>query len=167
MKWIKDWMVKRQVNAKLHMLKAKDVRIPQEIKTIGIIAASSADFELTKETVRQLWGYKVRVIGFYYEENKDQPVDSMSYKHFDLLGNPTAYFNAFMTEKLDIILVPSLHLNPYLRYLLLSNKCNFNLGFYTEENEPYLDLMLQYGEGDLEKNIYQLINYLHKIQEAC
>lgn len=167
MKWIKDWMVERQVKAKLHLLKAKDVRIPQEIKTIAIIAASSNDFELTKETIRKLWGYKVRVVGFYYEESNLAPVDSISYKHFDLLGNPTEYFNSFMTEKLDIILVPSLHLNPYLRYLLLSNNCGFNLGFYSEQNEPYLDLMLQYEEGDLEENINRLINYLQKIQEAC
>lgn len=167
MKWIKDWMVKRQVKAKLKLHKAKEVRIPQEIKTIGILSASGHDFELTKETIRKLWGYKVRVNGYYYEENNLAPVDSISYKHFDLLGNPTEYFNSFMTEKLDIILVPSLNLNPYLRYLLLSNHCGFKMGFYSGENEPFLDLMLQYEEGDLEENINRLINYLQKIQEAC
>lgn len=167
MKWIKDWMVKRQVEAKLHLLKFKGVKIPQDIKTIGILAGSATDFEKTKEAIRNLWGYKVRVIGFYYEESNQSPVDSISYKHFDILGNPTEYFNSFMTEMLDIILVPSLHLNPYLRYLLISNKCNLNLGFYSQENEPFLDLMLHYEEGDLGENIYRLINYLQKIQEAC
>lgn len=167
MKQIKDWMVKRQIKAKLHLLKSKDVRIPNEIKTIGILAASSEDYELTKETIRQLWGYTVRIIGYYYDETNPNAIDSISYKHFDILGNPTEYFNAFMTEKLDIILVPSLNLNLYLRYLLLSNKCRFNLGFYSEMNESYLDLMLQYEESSLGENINRLINYLNKIQEAC
>lgn len=160
-------MVKRQVKSKLDLLKSKDVRIPQEIKTIGILAACAHDFKLTKETIRKLWGYKVRLIGFFYEESNLALVDSISYKHFDFQGNPTEYSNSFMTEKLDFILVPSLDLNPYLCYLLLSNNCGLNLGFYSKQNEPYLDLMLQYEEDNLEENIHQLINYLQKIQKAC
>jgi hypothetical protein len=68
---------------------------------------------------------------------------------------------------MDFILVPTLKLNPYLRYLLLANQSGFNIGFFSEENKHYLDLMLQIEDIDLEKNIQNLIDYLNKIKEAC
>jgi hypothetical protein len=84
-----------------------------------------------------------------------------------LWGLPTEYFNAFKSEKMDFILVPSLQLNAYLRYLLLANESSFKIGFFSPENKPYLDLMLDHEEGELHSNVHHLLDYLKKIKEAC
>ena len=170
MKWLKKKMVQKQVDAKLKKLGKRTAQLPEQIKSIGLLAASETDFEQTKEYLRNLWGYKVSISGFFFEEEKNQSVpqvSAVSAHHFTILGGHKSHLDAFVNEKLDIILVPSLHLNPYLRYLLLSNPTGFRLGFYSEENSPFLDLMLAQDSDDLNENIQHLINYLNKIKEAC
>lgn len=167
MKWIKDIMVQKQTQSRLQLQAKKEITIPTQIKQVGILADSEEDFELTKEVIRSLWGYKVRVVGLFYDQEKSTKVEAFSHKHFNIWGQHSDYLNGFLLEKLDFILVLPLQLNPYLRYLLLANRSSLNIGFYSKENQAYLDLMLQYEGDDLKENIQQLINYLNKIKEAC
>jgi hypothetical protein len=167
MKWIKEIAVQRRLKNRLSNPESKKIFIPEEFKHIGIIAGSADEFTKSKDFIRKKWGYKIRITGLFYNEKEPESVEAFSHKHFSLFGQPSDYFNAFCTEKMDFILVPTLKLNPYLRYLLLANQSGFNIGFFSEENKHYLDLMLQIEDIDLEKNIQNLINYLNKIKEAC
>lgn len=167
MKWIKDIMVQKQNQSRTQLQSKKEIIIPEQIKQVGILAGSEEEFELTKEVIRNLWGYKVRIIGLFYDEGKSTKVEAFSHKHFNIWGQHSDYLNEFLLEKMDFILVLPLQLNPYLRYLLLANQSSLNIGFYSKENEAYLDLMLQTEGDDLNENIQQLINYLNKIKEAC
>jgi hypothetical protein len=167
MKWLKEIAVQRRLRKRLLYLGTKKIYIPEEFKHIGILANSSEEYKISKEYLRNKWGYKIRITGLFYNEKAPESVEAFSHKHFNFLGQASDYFNEFCTEKMDFILVPSLQLNPYLRYLLLINRSGFNIGFYSEENKPFLDLMLKIEENDLENNIENLINYLNKIKEAC
>jgi len=167
MKWLKEIAVQRRLRKRLLYLGTKKIHIPEEFKHIGILANSSEEYKISKEYLRNKWGYKIRITGLFYNEKAPESVEAFSHKHFNILGQASDYFNEFCTEKMDFILVPSLQLNPYLRYLLLINRSGFNIGFYSEENKPFLDLMLKIEENDLENNIENLINYLNKIKEAC
>lgn len=167
MKWLKKKLVQRQVDIKLRKLGKRNTEFPEQIKSIGIIAASETDFEEAKAFLRNLWGYKVSISGYFFEEEESQSNSWISPKNFNLLGKHDAYLDSFINEKLDILLVPSLKLNPYLRYLLLANPTGFKLGFFSEENSPFLDLMLAQDSDDLKNNIQHLINYLNKIKETC
>jgi hypothetical protein len=167
MKWLKEIAVQMRLKNRLLQPDTKKIHIPEELKHVGIIANSAEEYSISKEFIRNKWGYKTRITGLYYNEREPESIEAFSFKHFNLFGKPSDYFNEFCSEKMDFILVPSLKLNPYLRYLLLSNQSAFNIGFYSEENRPYLDLMLKIDEIDLENNIQNLINYLNKIKEAC
>ena len=167
MNWLKKAMVQRQVEAKLRKLEKRNAVIPEQIKSIGIIAASESDFEEAKAILRNLWGYKVSISGYFFSEEESQSNAWISPKHFNILGKHNAYLDSFIQEKLDIILVPSTQLNPYLRYLLLANRSGFRLGFFSEQNTPLMDLMLKETSQDLKENIQGLIHYLNKIKETC
>lgn len=167
MKWIKDKLIEYQLNEKLKTSESQEVKIPEQLRCIGVLANSESDFIQTKEIIRNIWQYQIRIIGLFYSEEPSRHIEAFSSKHFSIWGLPTEYFNAFKSEKMDFILVPSLELNPYLRYLLLSNESGFKIGFYSSENKPFLDLMLGQEDEDLPSNILNLLEYLKKIKEAC
>ncbi|MBW3469383.1 DUF6913 domain-containing protein [Arthrospiribacter ruber] len=167
MKWLKDKMIDWQLAKLLKSLPPREIQVPHQIRCMGILANSEEDFLVTKDLIRDLWGYKVRVIGLFYTEEESRMVEAVSHKNFNWLALPSEYFNEFLLEKMDFILIPSLQLNPYLRYLLLQNQSGFTIGLYSDENKPYLDLMLTSESDDLKSNVYHLIEYLKKIKEAC
>lgn len=167
MKWLKDLLIEWQLERLLKTLPKREVHVPQEFRCIGILANNEEDFLVTKELIRDLWGYKVRIIGLFYTEEESRMVEAVSHKNFNWLALPSDYFNEFLLEKMDFILIPSLQLNPYLRYLLLQNQSGFAVGLFSEENKPYLDLMLTVESDDLKSNVHHLIDYLKKIKEAC
>ncbi|MFD2202879.1 DUF6913 domain-containing protein [Shivajiella indica] len=167
MKWLKEIAVQKRLNNRLLHQNLKQLHIPDEFRHIGILANSAEDFRITKEFIRNKWGYKIRITGLYFDDKEPDSIEAFSHKHFNIIGQPSHYFNEFCSEKMDFILVPSLKLNPYLRYLLLANNSGFNIGFYSKENRPFLDLMLEIEEKNLEYNIENLINYLNKIKAAC
>lgn len=168
MKWLKDKLIHWQLDKKLATLDEKETRVPDQIRCIGILANSEEDFKVTKEVIRDIWGYKVRIIGLFYTEEESRSVEAISYKQFTWLALPSDYFNEFLLEEMDFILVPSFELNPYLRYLLLSNRSGFIVGFFSDANKPYLDFMLDVdGELDLDLNIHHLIEYIKKLKAAC
>ncbi len=167
MKWIKDKLIEWQLDQKLKEKSTLAVKIPEQLKCIGILANSETDFLQTKEIIRNIWQYQIRIIGLFYSEEPSRHIEAFSSKEFTIWGLPSEYFNAFKSENMDFILVPSLQLNAYLRYLLLSNESGFKIGFYTSENKPYLDLMLGQEDDDLTSNILSLLDYLKKIKEAC
>jgi hypothetical protein len=166
MKWLKDKLIEWQLEKLLKSLPKREVRIPDQFRCIGILANSEEDFLVTKELLRDLWGYKVRIIGLFYSEEESRMLEAVSYKNFTWFALPSDYFNEFLLEKMDFILIPSLKLNPYLRYLLLQNQTGFTVGLYSEENKPYLDLMMNGQSDDLKTNVHHLIEYLKKIKEA-
>ncbi|PRY85745.1 DUF6913 domain-containing protein [Mongoliibacter ruber] len=167
MKWLKDILIEWQLDKLLKNLPKRDIQVPQEFKCVGVLSNSEEDFLITKELLRDLWGYKVRIIGLFYTEEENRMVEGISHKNFNWLALPSEYFNEFLLEKMDFILIPSLKLNPYLRYLLLQNQSGFTIGLFSEENKPYLDLMLTAESDDLKSNVHHLIDYLKKIKEAC
>jgi hypothetical protein len=166
MKFIKNIFVKYQLKKSLKRKKGYEVKVPANPKCIGILAQNADEFKETKEFIRNLWGYQVRVIGWFYDEqNLDN--ESLSPKHFSLSGLPGDYCNGFLDEKLDFILAPSSSLNPYLLYLLVNNKSRFKMGFLSDENKIYLDFMIKKEGDDLNENLIMLFAYFEKLKQAC
>jgi hypothetical protein len=166
MKLIKNLSVNFQLKKSLKSRKKNEVKVPSNPKCIGILAEHEDEFNETKEFFRKLWGYQVRIVGLYYKEHQ-QETESISHKHFSLTGLPGDYCSGFLDEKLDFILVPSLSLNPYLRYLLLNNQSRFKMGFLSDDNEDYLDFMIKKEGNDLNENLIRLLAYFEKLKEAC
>lgn len=166
MKLIKNLLVAFQLKKVLNKKEKYEVIFPLKPKCVGILAANEKDFLEAKEYLRSLWGYQVRIIGWYYNEGGSE-IESFSHKNFSFLGLPTDIFNELMGEKLDFILVPSLSLNPYLRYLLLNNQSRFKMGFLSDDNKSYLDFMIKKEGENLKINLKSLLGYFDKIKEAC
>jgi hypothetical protein len=166
MKLIKNLFVAYQLKKALNKKEKYEVIFPLKPKCVGILAAEEKEFLETKKYLRSLWGYQVRIIGWYYNEHSRE-IESFSHKNFTFLGLPTDIFNELMDEKLDFILVPSLSLNPYLRYLLLNNQSRFKMGFLSDDNKSYLDFMIKMEGENLEMNLKRLLEYFDKIKEAC
>lgn len=166
-RFLKEQLVSRKVKKLLRSQKKVDMVFPIEIRHVGILAASEEEFEQSKELIRQNWGLKVRITGLFYTDEVAKKAGGFSYREFSLWGEPSDFFLGFLEEKMDFILIPALKLNAYLRYLLLTKQSSFRLGFYSEENKPYLDLMVEPEDEDPSKNIALLITYLNKIQSAC
>ncbi|WP_373495250.1 DUF6913 domain-containing protein [Aquiflexum sp.] len=166
MKFIKNLFINFQLKNSLKRKRGYDVKVPANPKCVGILAENEDEFVVTKEFIRSLWGYQVRIIGFYYHE-QNQETESISHKHFSLTGLPGDYCNGFLDEKLDFILVPSLSLNPYLRYLLLNNRSRFKMGFLSDENKTYLDFMIKMEGNGLNENLINLMAYFEKLKQAC
>jgi hypothetical protein len=166
MNWIKDKLIAYQLTKALRKPRLRDIGMPQKPKTAGIFAATQEEFEEAKKLIRDKWGFQIRIEGGYYADTHDA-VESISPQKFSIWGLPSDYFNSLLEEKLDFILVPSLNLNPYLRYLLLLNPSGFKMGFLSEENSPYLDLMIKKEGEDLRANLEKLLKYFGKIKTTC
>lgn len=167
MKWLKDRVIKNRVEKMLLQKKERTVVLPDKIKTIAILAYSEVEFAAIKAHVRNIWGYKVRLLGYFYTDEKNSSIEGFSHQHFTINGTASEYFNAFLDEEWDLLLLPSLKLNDYLRYLLLANRYKLSLGFFSEETKPFLDLMLEYEGTDIHENIQHLIQYFNKLKKAC
>lgn len=166
MKWIKDRMIVLQLERALKKKMKAEVSFPTNPRRVAILASNKEEYLEAKEMLRKVWGFNIRIIGGYFsEENSD--AEAICPVHFSVWGLPTDYFNEFMEEKLDFILVPTLHLSPYLRYLLLANNSRFKMGFYSKENSPLLDFMIKTEGENLKPNLEKLMAYFKKIKEKC
>jgi hypothetical protein len=167
MKAIKAYFVNRQLQ-KLVNQKTAYTPIPEKIRCIGLLAENEIDFLAAKEVIRHHWGFQVRLIGLFYDEQQQpRPVEGMSYRDFSIFGRPSFYFNEFLEEKPDFILVASINLNPYLRYLLHLKNNTFRIGFYNEINRSCIDLMVAHENEDAKGKIINLIEYLNRIKTPC
>lgn len=166
MNWIKDKLIEYQLKKALGKSSKRVIGMPEKPKTAGIFAASQEEFEEAKKLIRDKWGFQIRIEGGFFAERHDT-VESISPQQFSLWGLPSDYFNSLLEEKLDFILVPSLNLNAYLRYLLLLNPSGFKMGFLSDENSPYLDLMIKKEGEDLRANLEKLLKYFGKIKTTC
>jgi hypothetical protein len=166
MNWIKDKLIDYQLKKALSKLQEREIGMPKKPKTAGIFASNQEEFEEAKKLIRDKWGFQIRIEGGFYADTHDT-VESISPQQFSFWGLPSDYFNSLLEEKLDFILVPSLNLNAYLRYLLLLNPSGFKMGFLSEENSPYLDLMIKKEGEDLRTNLEKLLKYFGKIKTTC
>ncbi|MCH6201658.1 hypothetical protein MMU07_18905 [Aquiflexum sp. LQ15W] len=166
MNYIKKWMIAYQLDKSLKNKNKTEVEFPTNPRRVAILASNKEEFLESKEILRKIWGFNIRIIGGYFsEENTD--AEAICPIYFSMWGLPTDYFNEFMEENLDFILIPTLHLSPYLRYLLLANKSKFKMGFYSKENSPLLDFMIKKEGEDLTPNLEKLMAYFKKIKETC
>lgn len=166
MNWIKDKLIDYQLKKALGKARRREIAMPRKPKTAGIFAATQEEFEEAKKLIREKWGFQIRIEGGFFAD-KHEAVESISPQQFSLFGLPSEYFNSLMEEKLDFILVPSLNLNSYLRYLLLLNPSGFKMGFLSDDNSPYLDLMIKKEGEDLRGNLEKLMKYFGKIKTTC
>lgn len=166
MNWIKDKLIHYQLNKALGRQPKREIGMPKTPKTAGIFAANQEEFEEAKKIIRDKWGFQIRIEGGYFAATHDA-IESISPQQFTLWGLPSDYFNSLVEEKLDFILVPSLNLNAYLRYLLLLNPSGFKMGFLSDENGHYLDLMIKKEGEDLRVNLEKLLKYFGKIKTTC
>lgn len=168
MKWIKDQLVTWQLQRKSNLIAKSETIFPMAIQQIGIVAESQGEFEAAKEVIRERWGLKVRIIAHFFTNENSSLKEAVNPTHFTWSGLPSDYFNEFLDESMDFILVSSTELSPYMRYLLLTKTDSFKIGFHSKTNQSYLNLMLTYDEEkDHMENLKLLISYLLKIKEAC
>jgi hypothetical protein len=167
MKWVKDLMIEKQLGNKTAISKKRDIKVPKDLKSVGILANNQEEFYTCKGVLRERYQYKIKIIGYYYHDHKNKETSSneaVNHKNFSVMGKATDFFNNFTEEKFDCILVPTTNLNPYLLSLLSTNPTGFRIGFYSSDQANHLDLMIEKKEGtDLGYQINELLMYLNKI----
>jgi hypothetical protein len=167
MKWVKDLIIEKQLDKKTAKLKPREILVPREIKSVGILTNTQEEYYTCKEVLRSLFQYKVKIIGYFFlNENRKEgtPKEAVNHKQFSVLGHPSDYFNEFKEEKFDCILIPTINLSPYLLSLLSLNNHGFRMGFYSSDQQQYVDLMImKENETALDAQILELIKYLDRI----
>lgn len=114
---------------------------------------------------------KVFMLG-YWDDAKENPdflqvkVDFEFFTKKDLnwAGIPRGgNIDNFLKEKFDILIDMNDYLDVPIRYLMTKNKSRLKVGRFSEENEPYFDILI--GENKMNFEIYcnELVKYLTMI----
>ncbi|WP_339711537.1 DUF6913 domain-containing protein [Cyclobacterium amurskyense] len=163
MKWIREYYVKSILENPKKKLTQKSILLnTANIKTISIIASSKKEIEVIKEVVHSDLGNEITVMGNYYDE-KSVDEQAFSYKDFTLFGKPREKLIQLLSLTPDLIIFTPERLNYFTLFLLQLQSTSYSMGFYNKETEPYLDLMLNNEEKDIQSGTALLIKYLKQI----
>ncbi|MCH7409412.1 hypothetical protein MM239_08405 [Belliella sp. DSM 111904] len=164
MKVIKDQFIKSSI-LKRKRSKSESIEIPSSINNIGVLVDDQVSFNGTLDSLKKYFKNNVDISGHYLGEKEDEL--GVSIGDFSLFGKPNEKILKFLSQKFDFIIVPTLKLSPYLLYLLVNSSCGFKVGFYSEENKDFLDLMIESKSKETETTIQQLLDNLLKVKSAC
>jgi hypothetical protein len=163
MKWIREYYIKSTLEKPKKKPTQKSILLNTEnIKTISIIANNKVEIEAITEVIHSDLGENIRVIGNYYDE-KSIDEQAFSYKDFTLFGKPREKLIQLLSLKPDLIIFTPEKLNYFTLFLLQLQSASYSMGFYNEETKPYLDLMLNNEEKDIQSGTALLIKYLKQI----
>ncbi|WP_339925085.1 hypothetical protein [uncultured Cyclobacterium sp.] len=163
MKWIREYYIKSTLeNPKKKLTQKSIVLKTTNIKTISIIASNKKEIEAITEIIHSDLGIDIMVVGNYYDE-KSVDEQAFSYKDFTLFGKPREKLIQMLSLTPDLIIFTPQSLNYFTLFLLQLQSASYSMGFYNEETEPYLDLMLNNEENDIQSGTALLIKYLKQI----
>ncbi|MCH7400486.1 DUF6913 domain-containing protein [Belliella kenyensis] len=164
MKIIKDEFIKSEIRKTRH-LNTRKIAFPNTIHSVGILANDLQSFEQASDHLKVYFGENLKIDGYHgsilgYE-------NEISSHDFSISGKPNEKILGFLSQNFDFIIVPTLKLSPYLLYLLVNSSCGFKIGFYSNENKEYLDLMIESQSKETETTIQQLLENFLKVKSAC
>ncbi|MFO7823290.1 MAG: hypothetical protein R6V72_05085 [Cyclobacterium sp.] len=163
MKWIREYFVKNALEKPKKKKAQKSIFLHIEnIKTIGLLANNKEEIEKLTEVIHDHLNKDIKVVGYYYDE-KSEDEQAFSYKDFTLFGKPGEKLNQLLSLKPDLIIFTSEKLNYFTLYLLQLQSASYSMGFFSDELKPYLDLMLNKEEKDIQSGTALLIKYLKQI----
>ncbi len=70
----------------------------------------------------------------------------------------------FLGEKFDILVDMNSYFNVPLRYLIAKSNAKLKVGRFSEENEPYFDIMIGDNQMNFENYCNELVKYLSMIK---
>ncbi len=110
----------------------------------------------------------VKVLGYF--DDKDEPFFLQSKLEFDFFtrkelswnGIPTSTtVDNFVQEKYDVLIDFMDYVNIPLRYVLLKSQAKLKVGRFSDDNEPFYDVMINDAkEFDFEEYANQVVHYL-------
>jgi len=163
MKWIREYFVKNALEKPRKLKAQKSILLHIEnIKTIAILGNDKEEIDQIAAVVHRDLGEKIEILGNYYDE-KSVDKQAFSYKDFTLFGKPGEKLNQLLSVRPDLIIFTSEKLNYFTLYLLQLQASSYSMGFFSEELKPYLDLMLNKEEKDIQSGTALLIKYLKQI----
>ncbi|SHM91436.1 hypothetical protein SAMN04488057_104351 [Cyclobacterium lianum] len=163
MKWIREYFVKNALEKPKKKNAQKSILLHIEnIKTIGILGNNKEEIEKITAVIHEELNEGIEVLGNYYDE-KSVDEQAFSYKDFTLFGKPGEKLNHLLSLRPDLIIFTSEKLNYFTLYLLQLQATSYSMGFFSEELKPYLDLMLNKEEKDIQSGTALLIKYLKQI----
>lgn len=116
---------------------------------------------------------KIMALGFSTE--KETPFflqaklefDHFTKKELNWYGKPAGTIvDNFIEEDYDIIIDLTMERVLPLRFILVNSKAKFKVGRYSDENEPYYDMMIAVSEENLDHYIKQINHYLKIINSG-
>ncbi|MDN3690274.1 DUF6913 domain-containing protein [Cyclobacterium jeungdonense] len=163
MKWIREYFVKNALEKPKKKKTQKSILLHIEnIKTIAILGNNKDEIDQISEVIHRDLNEKIKIMGNYYDE-KSEDQQAFSYKDFTLIGKPGEKLNQLLSLQPDLIIFTSEKLNYFTLYLLQLQSASYSMGFFSEELKPYLDLMLNEEEKDIQSGTASLIKYLKQI----
>lgn len=114
---------------------------------------------------------RIFFLGYWDDAKKDPEFlqtkldfDFFSKKDLNWRGVPAGgNIDNFLSEKFDILIDLNNYFNIPLRYLIIKSPAKMKVGRYSEENEPFFDLMLADNQTEFEAYCNELVKYLTMI----
>ncbi|MCP3660747.1 MAG: hypothetical protein GY830_10775 [Bacteroidetes bacterium] len=106
-------------------------------------------------------GKKVQNICFIEKETTDFDYNSPSFGFEDLTYRGKIIdeeVRIFLDNNFDYLYFMEFEINPIMKYILSKSKAKCKIGFYSEENSKYLDLMVNFQKHNTDKDLNILIN---------
>lgn len=119
------------------------------------------------------FGTKMVFMMGYWDNPKESPdflqtkvdFEFFTKKELNWAGIPKGgNIDNFLGDKFDILIDMNNYLNVTLRYLLVKSDAKMKVGRWSQENEPYFDVLLGDNNMDFENYCNELIKYLTMIK---
>lgn len=159
-----------------NMKRVGKVKNLDEALSVGILypVDRPETYHLVKKYVKHLKEQEGirKIMALGYVDVKELPADYNSKLEFDFfckkdlnrLYRPQGnIIKNFIEEDYDILIELTNDTILPLRYILISSRAKFKVGFYNEENEPYFDMMINTGKSFNIVDFIDQINHYLKI----
>ncbi|KEO72514.1 DUF6913 domain-containing protein [Anditalea andensis] len=160
MKWVKDFFILLKLSKRKNN-KSKKLVPYHQLCNITILSENEEISSLSTQTIIGICEFTINITYIYRENNP--AYECYDYSDFNLLGRPKSKIKTILEKPVDLIVVTHNWIDPLTAHFLKMMDGVARIGFYHEDHEKILDLMMEREALPLAQNIEHLIKYYKKL----